>query len=63
MFDFFLLIFYHNVLIFQSNQQPRPPQHHDPIPIPTARQPFDPMWPVHSLGKMDIQCSDCGALH
>jgi len=33
------------------------------IPIPQARQPFDPSWPVHSLGKMDVPCPDCGALH
>ena len=50
------------MLIFQSNQQPIPPQH-NLILIPAARQPFDPSWPVHSLGKMDVQCSDCGALH
>ena len=51
------------MLIFQSNQQPIPLQHHNLIPLPAARQPFDPLWPVHSLGKMDVQCSDCSALH
>ena len=24
---------------------------------------FDPSWPIHSLGKMDVPCPDCGALH
>jgi hypothetical protein len=28
-----------------------------------ARQPFDPSQPVHSLGRMDVPCPDCGALH
>jgi hypothetical protein len=53
----------HNVLIFQSNQQPMPPQHRNSIRIPAARRPFDPSWPIHSLGKMDVSCPDCGALH
>ena len=51
------------MLIFQSTHQPIPPQPHNLIPIPAARQPFDLLWPVHSLGKMDVQCPDCGALH
>ena len=40
-----------------------PPPPLIPIPIPQARQSFDPSWPVHSLGKMDVPCPDCGALH
>ncbi len=51
------------MLILKSDQQPIPPQHHNLIPIPAARQPFDPLWPVHSLGKMDVPCPACGALH
>lgn len=31
--------------------------------IPPARQPFRTSWPVHYLGKMDIKCPSCGALH
>jgi hypothetical protein len=31
--------------------------------LPKACQPFDPNWPVHYLGKMDIVCSSCQALH
>jgi hypothetical protein len=35
-----------------------------PIPeLPLARQPFNRNWPVHYLGKMDVVCSDCHALH
>src|SRR5258705_13575435 len=51
------------MLIFQSNQHPIPLQHHNFVRIPAARRPFDPSWPVHSLGKMDVLCPDCGALH
>ena len=32
-------------------------------PLPLARQPFDHNWPVHYMGKMDIICTDCQALH
>ena len=32
-------------------------------PLPLARQPFDHNWPVHYMGKMDIMCTDCQALH
>jgi len=32
-------------------------------PFPLAWQPFSPNWPVHYMGKMDVPCSDCGALH
>ena len=28
-----------------------------------ARKPFDHSQPVHSLGKMDVKCEFCGALH
>jgi Helitron helicase-like domain at N-terminus len=34
-----------------------------PPPLPLARQPFNPNWPVHYMGKMEVVCSDCGALH
>ena len=33
------------------------------LPLPLARQPFNPNWPVHYMGKMDVPCPDCGALH
>ena len=36
-----------------------PPQ---PV-LPIARCPFDPTWGVHNLGALDIQCSNCNALH
>ena len=36
---------------------------HVPPPLPLARQPFNQNWTVHYLGKMDVACSDCGALH
>ena len=39
---------------------PPPP---NPLILPKARQPFDPLWPRHYLGKMDIQCVNCNALH
>ena len=31
--------------------------------FPLARRPFDPTWQVHSLGRMDIECLFCHALH
>ena len=31
--------------------------------LPLAREPFNKNWPVHNMGKMDIICQDCGALH
>src|ERR1700679_1969916 len=34
-----------------------------PPPLPLARQPFNPNWTVHYMGKMDVACSDYGALH
>jgi hypothetical protein len=44
--------------------QPAPPPNR---PKPScwrfAFKPFDPNWPVHYLGKMDVPCSNCGALH
>lgn len=33
------------------------------LPLPAARKPFDPLWPVHNLGNMDVLCTHCGALH
>ena len=31
--------------------------------LPKACQPFDASWPVHYLGKMNVQCTHCNALH
>jgi len=49
------------------NHPPQPPQpcvyHHAVDEAFMARQPFDPSWPIHSLGKIDVPCPDCGALH
>ena len=44
---------------------PPPPPPVPPVQplLPLARQPFNPNWTVHHMGRMDIQCSDCGALH
>ena len=46
---------------------PPPPPFNLPVqPLPRARQPFNPNNPnpmVHYMGKMDVVCSDCGALH
>ena len=33
------------------------------IPLPIARRPFDPSWPVYSLDEMNIECSHCHAFH
>ena len=40
-----------------------PPPPNNAQGLPKARQPFDPSWPVHHLGKMDVECRSCGALH
>ena len=41
-----------------------PPAVIAPQPVlPLARQPFNPDWPVHYMGKMDVVCSHCQALH
>ena len=40
-----------------------PPIIHVPPPLPLARQPFNPNWSVHYMGRMDVMCPDCGALH
>ena len=44
---------------------PLPPAESDPpsIQVPIARTPFDPEWPVHSMGLMNLICSSCHALH
>ncbi|PPQ94221.1 hypothetical protein CVT25_006667 [Psilocybe cyanescens] len=45
---------------------PAPLPFQPPIDQPllrAARQPFSHNWPVHNLGKMDIKCPKCGALH
>ena len=42
---------------------PPPPPPPNPPRLPSARQPFDPSWPVHYLGKMDVPCIHCNALH
>ena len=34
-----------------------------PPPLPIARHPFNPTWPVHDLGPFDIRCPSCTALH
>ena len=33
------------------------------LPLPAARHPFSPNWPVHDLGRMNIQCPNCNVLH
>ena len=33
------------------------------VELPLARQPFDRNWPIHYMGKMDVLCPHCGALH
>ena len=33
------------------------------VQLPLARQPFDRNWPVYDMGKMDVPCPDCEALH
>ena len=43
--------------------QPLIPVVNVPPPLPLAHQPFNRNWPVHYMGRMDIACSDCGALH
>ena len=40
-----------------------PPLPNNTNALPEAWQPFNPNWTVHSLGKMDIVCKDCGAFH
>jgi len=42
--------------------EPLPPQANT-NELPKARQPFDPTWPVHYLGKMDVLCKSCNAYH
>lgn len=34
-----------------------------PPPLPIARYPFDPNWPIHDLGDFDTECPSCKALH
>ncbi|PPQ90566.1 hypothetical protein CVT25_015880 [Psilocybe cyanescens] len=50
--------------------QPPPPVLPAPLPpliaqpvVSAAQQPFSCHWPVHNLGKMDVKCANCGALH
>ena len=33
------------------------------VELPLARQAFDKNWPIHYMGKMEVVCADCGALH
>jgi len=40
-----------------------PPLPNNTDALPQACQPFNPNWPVHSLGKMDVVCPNCHALH
>ena len=55
-----------SVLLLPLWPQPQPqPHHYNRVvnQVSIVRELFDPLWPVHSLGKMDIPCSACGALH
>jgi len=45
----------------QPDELPPPPA--NPDALPKARQPFNSNWPVHYLGKMDVECRSCKALH
>ena len=51
------------------DQPPPPPPDHQPAPTPKppcwrwAFKPFDRNWPVHYLGRMDVVCPNCQALH
>jgi len=40
-----------------------PPLPNNTNALPDAHQPFNRNWPVHSLGKMDVECSSYKALH
>ena len=52
-----------------------PPVQENPLPavvaenslpvgeLPPARHPFNRNWPVHNMGRMDVPCTECGALH
>ena len=40
-----------------------PPSQANTNELPKAHQPFDPTWPVHYLGKMDVMCKRCNAYH
>ena len=42
---------------------PPPPIPNVPHPLPLTHQPFNPNWSVHYMGRMDVVCSDCEALH
>ena len=45
----------------EPDELPPPPENTNALP--EARKPFNRNWPVHSLGKMDVKCSNCQALH
>ena len=45
----------------EPDELPPPPVNANALP--EARQPFNRNWPVHSLGKMDVECRSCKALH
>src|SRR5271163_5345139 len=52
--------------LFAPLPNPPAPQPPHPLPDPTlprywcfAFKPFDPNWPVHYMGKMDMLCSNC----
>jgi hypothetical protein len=63
--------------VFPLLQQPLP--YPAALPMPHQRRPpadcslpecwhfafnlFDHNWPVYYMGKMEVQCPDCGALH
>ena len=45
----------------EPDEPPPPPD--NPDALPEAHKPFDPNWPVHYLGKMEVVCRSCNALH
>ena len=47
------------IILEENNLPPAPPLQL----LPPARRPFSPDWPIHNLGRMDVQCPNCHALH
>ena len=53
-----------NPLVPIAEIPPPAPENYLPaVELPLTRQPFDRNCPVHNMGKMDVLCSQCGALH
>ena len=64
-------------MLYQPPPPPQQPLPHPAVlplpdqPAPTPKppcwrwafKPFDHNWPVHYLGRMDVACPNCGALH